>query len=154
MKKHLSDVCMKLSSHSSNVLKELSATTKIMGKSPNMEFLVGEMNNAVEDLQEALKSLPHLLPPTPTEATGKEQRPPPVSTTTVALIEVVPLVTVASLLIEIARRIEGVSGEVNKLAGFANFKPAAIDKPKQNQPTSKHPSDRQGNEVIKAPQEV
>lgn len=153
MKNYLSDVCLKLSAHSSKVLKELSSTIKTMRKSPDVDFLVSEMNNAVEDLQEALKSLPQILPPTPREAT-EEQRPPPFSTTTLPLMEVLPLATASSLLIEMARRIQGVANEVDELAGLVNFKPAAIDKPKQNQATSKHPSERQGNEAIKALQEV
>ncbi|XP_058084519.1 aluminum-activated malate transporter 10-like [Magnolia sinica] len=145
IKKHLSDACKRLSSHSCNVLKELATTTKTMRKSANINLLVGEMNAAVEDLQNALKSLPHqlvmLLPPS-TENEKKQ----PVPMANIPLMDILPLVTITSLLIEIATRIEGVVDEVDELAGLANFKPTDDQKPKQNQTI--------GQEAMEALQQV
>ncbi|XP_058085488.1 aluminum-activated malate transporter 10-like [Magnolia sinica] len=127
MKKHLSDACIKLSSQSSTVLKELATTTKRMRRSSNIEFLVGEMNGAVEDLRNALESLPYqlqLLLPPPSIETMEEEENPCISTINFPLTEVMPLVVITSLLIEIAGRIQGVVDAVNELAGLSSFKPA------------------------------
>ncbi|XP_058085640.1 aluminum-activated malate transporter 10-like [Magnolia sinica] len=126
MKKHISDACMKLSSQFSMVLKELATTTKSMRRSSNIEFLVSKMNCAVEDLRNALDSLPHQLPlplPPPSIEAMKEKNPC-IWTINMPLTEVMPLVVVTSLLIEIAGRIQGVVDAVNELAILANFKPA------------------------------
>ncbi|XP_058085586.1 aluminum-activated malate transporter 10-like [Magnolia sinica] len=132
MKKHLSEACIKLSLQSSMVLKELVTTTKSMSRSSNIEFLVGEMNGAVEDLRSSLKSLPDQVPPTllPPSIEAMEEETPCISTTKVPLTEVMPLVVLTSLLIEIAGRIQGVVDGVNELAALANFKPAVDAEPR------------------------
>ncbi|XP_058084520.1 aluminum-activated malate transporter 10-like [Magnolia sinica] len=132
MKKHLSEACIKLSFQSSMVLKELVTTTKSMSRSSNIEFLVGEMNGAVEDLRSSLKSLPDQVPPTllPPSIEAMEEETPCISTTKVPLTEVMPLVVLTSLLIEIAGRIQGVVDAVNELAAHANFKPAVDAEPR------------------------
>ncbi|KAF6153670.1 hypothetical protein GIB67_000903 [Kingdonia uniflora] len=148
VKNHLSEVCMRLSSHSSNVLKELAQMTKSMKKSTKIDFAIGEMNGAVLDLQDALKSLPTQLTPPPQTNTAV------LAPTAVPLIEVAPLVTVASLLIEIASRVEGVFASVDELSRLANFKAVNDKKPKQNQIISRPSVDNQGQETVKALQEV
>ncbi|KAF8379978.1 hypothetical protein HHK36_027445 [Tetracentron sinense] len=157
IKKHLRDVCITFSSYSSSVLKELAITTKTMRKSSKIDYLVGEMNSAVQDLQNALKSLPNLLisPQLPVlGATENEKRELTSTTTMIPLMEVIPLFTVATLLMEIAARIEGVVNAVDELADMAEFKPAADDKNKQNQPTNKITSDNKDQETMKALQKV
>ncbi|XP_065638100.1 aluminum-activated malate transporter 10 [Quercus suber] len=59
LKKHLSDVCMVLSTNSSKVLKELVITMKTLTKSSKIDLLIGEMNLAVQKLQDSLNSLPN-----------------------------------------------------------------------------------------------
>ncbi|ERN19303.1 hypothetical protein AMTR_s00069p00044130 [Amborella trichopoda] len=56
------------------------------------------------------------------------------------LIEVLPLVTMASLLIEIASRIETVVTAVEELAILADFKPCLDEKPQQKQAAVKTPT--------------
>ncbi|KAL6005646.1 hypothetical protein ACLOJK_006216 [Asimina triloba] len=145
IKNHLSDPCMRLSSHASAVLKELVITTKTMRKSSTIDSLLEEMNEAVEDLQNALRSLPQQLPP---PATAQVEKSGPISAETVIqLMEVLPIITAASLLIEVSARIGGVIDEVNELARIADFKPAKDDKPKSNVDKS---SEEQGQEAMKA----
>ncbi|KAJ4952270.1 hypothetical protein NE237_029102 [Protea cynaroides] len=141
IKKRLSNVCIMLSSFCSTVFKELAITTTTMTRSFEVEFSVGEMKDGVQELQNTLKSLPTLLtiPPSPSpspspsplpEAPKEEKKEPIATPTVVPLMEVVPLVTVASLLIDIVARIEGVVEAVNELADMADFK-SEDEKPKQ-----------------------
>uniref|UniRef100_A0A2N9ILS2 Aluminum-activated malate transporter n=1 Tax=Fagus sylvatica TaxID=28930 RepID=A0A2N9ILS2_FAGSY len=59
LKKHFSNACMILSSNSSEVLRELAYTMKTMTKSSKIDFLVEEINLAVLELQDSLKSVPN-----------------------------------------------------------------------------------------------
>ncbi|GLT56106.1 hypothetical protein SLA2020_291770 [Shorea laevis] len=132
----LSDVSMRLCSHTTSVLKELATTIKTMTKSSTIDILVAEMNFAVQELQNALNSLPsQFIPPelmtvegsadAKGECATKSGMPP--------LLEVLPLVTAVSLLIEIAARIGGVVDAVEELASLAEFKPARdYKKPQQD----------------------
>ncbi|KAK9279147.1 hypothetical protein L1049_012824 [Liquidambar formosana] len=159
LKKHLSKVCMKLSSTSSSVLKELAVTMKTLTKSSKIDILVGEMNFAVQEVQHAMKSLHHQLlqPPLPAVEASDDAKGERITKTTIApLMEVLPLATLVSMLMEISARIEGTVDLVDELAGLAEFKPpTANKKPKQNQPTDNHPpSDNQDHETMKALQKV
>lgn len=113
-----------------------------MKKSSNIGFLVGEMNSAVQEFQDHLKSLPTLSIPQSLQeadqnAENKNTEPTSTKAESVPLMDVVPLVTLASLLTEIASRIEGVVDAVEKLADLAEFKPMPDDKTEANQPTNK-----------------
>lgn len=140
MKKHLSNIAMKVSSDSSVVIKELARSMKTMKKSSTIDFLVGEMNNSVVELQEDLKSLPSLfIPQQQQEAESPENKNTEQSgsTKSVPLMEIIPLVTLASLLIEIVVRIEGMVSAVEELAELAEFKSTGDRKTKQNQTPNK-----------------
>ena len=50
---------MLLSTNSSEVLKELVITMKTLTKSSKIDLLIGEMNLAVQKLQDSLNSLPN-----------------------------------------------------------------------------------------------
>ncbi|BFG32048.1 hypothetical protein CerSpe_183220 [Prunus speciosa] len=145
-KKHISNIAIKVSSDSSMVIKELAKTMKTMKKSSTIDFLVGEMNNAVLELQEDLKSLPTLFIPQPLqEAECPENKSTEQdSKKAVPLMEIIPLVTLASLLIEIVSRIEGMVSAVEELAGLAEFKSVEDRKTNQNQTTNKVVPDHQG----------
>nr|POE76280.1 aluminum-activated malate transporter 10 [Quercus suber] len=132
IKKHLNNSSLKVSSNSSSVIRELAITIKTMKKSSNIHSLVGEMNSAVQELQNDLKSLPKLFnPPSMPEAdTPENKKIEPISRTMVKmpLMEIVPLLTLASLLIEIATRISGIVDAVEELENLAEFKHASNDK--------------------------
>ncbi|XP_042483918.1 aluminum-activated malate transporter 10-like [Macadamia integrifolia] len=167
VKKRLSDACIILSSYSSRVLKELAISTRTMRRSSIIDLLIGEMKDALQQLQISLRSLPSLItpppllllppPPPPTklpEGPEEEQEEikEPISTPTIVpLIEVAPLVTVASLLIEIVSRIEGVVKAVKELVKLLDFKPE-IEKPMQ--PINNPNSEYQDQQNMKAQQEV
>ncbi|XP_058223664.1 aluminum-activated malate transporter 10-like [Rhododendron vialii] len=144
LNKNLGDICMRLSSHCSQVLKELAATMKTMRKYSTTDVLVGEMNFAVQELQNALKSLPNQQ--LQIGATGEQ-------TTTefiVPLIDILPLATAIFLLIEIAARIKGIVDAVDELADLAEFKPEIDEQSKQSQSTS----DKTDDVTMKALQKV
>lgn len=122
IKRHLSDSCSRVGSNSSNVIKELALTIKSMKRSSQIDISIEEMNDAVQDLQENLKSLSCLLiEPKASEATVENENKEAILT--VPLVEVLPLVSFASLLIEITGRIEGLVKAVEELANLAEFKP-------------------------------
>lgn len=149
LKKNFSDVCMGLTSHCSKVLKELAVSMKTMTKSPNTDLSVGEMNFSAQELQNALKSLPSplLLPPLQkNEATGEAAT----KQSTLTLIDILPLATAISLLIEITTRIERIADEVDELATLAEFNPASDEKSQQKQSKT----DITDNETMKALQKV
>ncbi|KAG6521268.1 hypothetical protein ZIOFF_018379 [Zingiber officinale] len=133
--KHLRDACMKLNSDSSKVLKELSSSVKTTKKSPSVDLLVGEMKNSVEELQISLSSLAEAsTQPRPAESSELENENSSdvdecdVAVVLMPLTEAMAVVTMASLLIEISARIEGVVEAVAALAELACFKPIGDDK--------------------------
>ncbi|XP_059645383.1 aluminum-activated malate transporter 10-like [Cornus florida] len=142
IKKHLSGVCLRVGTNSSSVIKELAINIKSMRKSSTIDFAIDEMNSAVQELQNYLKSLPGILisPPPDSEAkTPENEKGESVlsTTTMIPLLEFIPVVTFASLLIEVVARIGGLVDEVEELGKLAEYKPAADEKPKQNQPNNK-----------------
>ncbi|MQM16231.1 hypothetical protein Taro_049185 [Colocasia esculenta] len=164
MKEHLSGPCEEVSSQVCRVLRELANSVKTMTKSGRMDFFLGEMNSAVEDLQSALRSLPYqpvasftsqASPPaaTPVEEAGKEKvQPISPKPSVVVILEALPLATVASLLIEISARMECVADVVDTLSEQAKFKPASDEKP-EKQGEATHPaSNPQGQEAVKGAQ--
>ncbi|KAJ6341605.1 hypothetical protein OIU78_009708 [Salix suchowensis] len=132
IKKHLSNICLKVSSSSSSVLKEVAKTIKTMKRSSSIEFLVEEMSSAVQDLQNEIKSLPKLL--SPPEVLHPESKETDDTTSTIHLLDVIPVVTLASLMIEISSRIQAIVETVEELAELAEFKGEVLEKEKQNQP--------------------
>ncbi|XP_010252735.1 PREDICTED: aluminum-activated malate transporter 10 [Nelumbo nucifera] len=155
IKKHLSNECLALSSISSSILRELAINIKSMRTSSTIHSSVEELNRAVEDIQSALKSLPNrLIPPhlPITKAPETEHRPS--ITSSIPLIEVLPLATVASLLIEIAARIQPLVNVVDKLANSAGFKPAESENSNQSQSTKEPTSECQNHEALKVLQQV
>ncbi|OAY64480.1 Aluminum-activated malate transporter 10 [Ananas comosus] len=124
IKKHLSDVCMRLSSQCSMVLKDMSSSIKAMRRSQGIDVLVADMNEAVQDLQSALKALPSQLiqgTASPQREAASDEKHSISVTATLPLMEALPLITVASLLIEISSRIEGAVNAVETLARLAKF---------------------------------
>ncbi|XP_022158799.1 aluminum-activated malate transporter 10 isoform X2 [Momordica charantia] len=114
-----------LSSCCSKVFKELSTVIKTMKKSNKIDFEVSDMNFAVQELQNTIKSLPMAVSlAEPNGANGEATIPP--------LMELLSLATLVSLLIETASRIEHVVNAVEKLADVAKFDFADDEKKKSN----------------------
>lgn len=97
-----------------------------MTKSSKMVLMIEEMNFLVQDLQNALKSLQNPSVST-TEVTaaasGSGTGEPNTKPHIIPLMEIVPLITAASLLIEIAARVEGIVEAITQLASQAEFEP-------------------------------
>ncbi|XP_023513501.1 aluminum-activated malate transporter 10 [Cucurbita pepo subsp. pepo] len=107
----LLEPCKALSTSSSKVLKELSIVIKTMKKSTKIDLEVSDMNIAVQELQAAIASFPS------TQTANEEHE----AATIPPLMELLPLATLVSLLIETASRIEHVVNAVETLANVANF---------------------------------
>ncbi|XP_065862879.1 aluminum-activated malate transporter 10 [Euphorbia lathyris] len=117
IKKKLCNICLNLSSSSSTVVKELSKSIRTMKKPSNIDFLAEEMNTAVEELQDALKSLSNLH-----NQSNETDENSATMNRLFPLLEVIPVVTFSSLMIEIAERIKNVVKEVEELGELADFK--------------------------------
>ncbi|CAK7348681.1 unnamed protein product [Dovyalis caffra] len=138
LKRHLSDVCITLSSHASRILKELAIAVKTMRKSSKIDFSIGEMQYAVQELQNALESLPSHPFAMPSSTSGGDAKTESIrKTATPSVMEILPLATLVSMLTETAARIEEIAEEVNELARLADFKPPASKKANQSQPSNK-----------------
>nr|GMC87001.1 aluminum-activated malate transporter 10 [Ipomoea batatas] len=127
----VSEECRRVCSTSAKVLRDLTKLMKSTTKSSIQDILVHDMNSAVEVLQLAFKTLPsQSLTTTQVEAHQKpspdhmkqETKSSSDDHDLVHLMEIAQLSTVASLVVEIAARIEGVVKEVNHLATLAGFR--------------------------------
>lgn len=119
LKEHFSTFCVKLSSNSSAVLRESVVVIRTMVKSPKIDLRLDEMFNAVEEIQSALKVLSNQTigatetkPQESSDGNGESDACPVV----IPFVAIVQLVTVSSLLIEIAARTENIVKTVNRLA--------------------------------------
>jgi len=92
------------------------------------------MRSTVQDLQNELNFLPKLL--SPPEVLHPESKGTEETTSTTHLLEVIPVVTFASLMIEISSRIQAIVETVEELAELAEFKGEVQEKDKQNQPNT------------------
>ncbi|KAH7692383.1 Aluminum-activated malate transporter protein [Dioscorea alata] len=121
VKKHLNEVCTKVSLEAAKVLKETANSIKSMTKSPCIDSMIEEMNISVEELHTALRTLPNK------KVTSSSQ-----GIETMSFIEALPIIPVTSLLIEISTRVEGVVDSVEELAELASFKTSEIEKHEQS----------------------
>ncbi|XP_050249471.1 aluminum-activated malate transporter 10-like [Quercus robur] len=152
LKKHLSDVCMLLSTNSSEVLKELVITMKTLTKSSKIDLLIGEMNLTVQKVQDSLNSLPNSFigPTVSTLQAPNDANKETISKTAIPpLMEVFPLASLVYLLIEIVARTEGIADAVDQLAGLAEFELAMEENSKQKKPNGNCTSDIQDHETMK-----
>ncbi|KAG6427223.1 hypothetical protein SASPL_111465 [Salvia splendens] len=118
LKQHFGNFCVRLSNASSGVMREVAVVMSSMKKPTRIDFMAEEMRNAVEELENALKSL---------------SKQPILAAEGVTLVEVAPLVTVSSLLIEIAARTEKLAGAVNGVAEKAEFEVETAEEAKKGQ---------------------
>lgn len=150
IKKLLSNTCLRVSSNSSSVVKELAKTIKTMKKSSTIDLLVEEMNAAVKKLKDDLKSL-SLSEAGISENKKTEKTSKPAAA--VPLMGMISMVSFASLQIEIASRIESIVEAVEELANLAGFE--LSEKNKQNQANIKvAPNEQNDEETVKTFQKV
>lgn len=141
----------------SEVLKELATTIKTRRRSSNIGFSVDKMIFAVEDFENALKSLPRdIVLQLSTVENSVDNRVEKLENPNQAtLLEVLPLGMLATLLMEIVARIEQVVQEVDKLADMAEFKIQKEKKLQDIQPTQNdNQTNNQGQETMKTVEEV
>ncbi|KAK4788299.1 hypothetical protein SAY86_019618 [Trapa natans] len=153
LKRQLQKPCMELCSRTSRLLKELAIMMKTMTRSSKLDFCLQEMNFAAQELQDALRSLPIKPEPMlrPAEDINHEKPETMAASHGPPLLEVLPLVTLVSLLIETAARIEDLIGGVVELSETAAFKAPKLEKkPNQNQ-ASKHHTIEIQYDTVKAP---
>lgn len=105
------------------MLKEMVNSVMTMTKSPCIDHLVGEMNIAVEELHSAMRTLSDSITRS--------------SAVSVSFVETLPLITIASLVIEVCTRVEAIVDSVEELASLAGFKPVAISNETQEQDAMK-----------------
>ncbi|CAH8389992.1 unnamed protein product [Eruca vesicaria subsp. sativa] len=121
VKKHFGEACMKLSLAASKILRELADMIKNTRKSSKMDYLVFDMNSAVQELQETLKTVP-IETNKPEEDVKSEEDNKGDSIMLMGLHEVLPVATLVLLLIENAARIQTTVEAVDELANLADFK--------------------------------
>ena len=124
VKRHLAGACAALSRHCAAVLREASGSVASMTRSARLALVMGDMNTTAQELRDELRCLAALLEDddfSDTEHDQNTEAPAP------PLIEVLPLFTAASLLLEICTRAEGVVSAVDNLATTAKFRKADDD---------------------------
>ncbi|XP_009776252.1 aluminum-activated malate transporter 10-like [Nicotiana sylvestris] len=138
LRKQLNNTCQQLSSSTSEILKELAMNMKTMRKSSRIDILIQEKNSAIQELETQLKQVSGLLI-VPKGAKNEKNEEKPVVTTgnVIPMVEIIPAATFASLVIEIAMRIEGVVDAVEELSKMAKFKIEDAEMIKQSKPDIK-----------------
>ncbi|KAJ8440626.1 hypothetical protein Cgig2_031043 [Carnegiea gigantea] len=134
LKNQIKENCTSLSSSSAEVLKELATAIKTRRRSFQIDFLVEKMNCTAEDLHDAIKSLPYqivLSPPT-VEGSAKRNAEKTEKSNKASVLEVLPLGTLVTLLIETAARVQEIVLAVDNLAKMAKFKTKKQKKSKEN----------------------
>ncbi|TKY47931.1 Aluminum-activated malate transporter 10 [Spatholobus suberectus] len=137
IKKPVCNISLKVGANSAGVIRELANTIRNMKKSSKVGILVAEMNSAAQELQDVLKSYPNLvIPPTSNNTQVTETEAPSSGELTtnieISLMDAIQVVTVASLLIEIVARVEGIVNTVEELSDLAEFQKVECTKTKQN----------------------
>ncbi|KAJ1403998.1 Aluminum-activated malate transporter [Sesbania bispinosa] len=127
IKNNMSSISMKVGLKTASVIRELATTIRNMTKSHKLDVLVVEMNDAAQELQNFLKHYPKGAQ-TEAAAHGDEVA----AKVEIPLMEIIQVVTVASLLIEIVVRVEEIVKAVEELSDLAEFQPAMCDKSKQH----------------------
>ncbi|CAL4884638.1 unnamed protein product [Urochloa decumbens] len=108
----LRDACATVAARAALVLREAKRCVETMTASTrSLEFAVADMNTAVHELQADMRSLATMTS----------------SSSSLLIMDAMPAFTAASLLVEIAGRVEAVVDAVDALATLANFKQQVED---------------------------
>jgi len=144
---------MKVGANSASVIRELATMMRNMTKSSKLDILVTEMNCAAQELRSLLSSYPNLVNAPSHNAKCSAQTEtttssdiPQAAKIEIPLMQIIQVITVASLLIEIVARVEGIVETVEELSDLANFQPEMCVKSKQHSPDNKISPDQQINE--------
>ncbi|MCD7456928.1 hypothetical protein HAX54_033579 [Datura stramonium] len=141
LKNQLTNSCQQVSSSTADILKELALNMKTMRKSSRMDMLIQEKNSAIQELETLMEQLSGLLIQPKGAKNEKDDQEKPVirtSTNVIPLVEIIPTATFASLVIEIATRIEGIADAVEELSKMAKFNLEDAEMIKQNKPVIKN----------------
>ncbi|KAK6646176.1 hypothetical protein PHAVU_L005901 [Phaseolus vulgaris] len=148
MKKNMRSISLKVGADCASVIREVANTMRKMRKSSKLDIRVTEMNSAAQELRSLLSCYPNLVH-NAKRSTQTETAPsdiPLPAKVEISLMQIVQVVTVASLLIEIVARVEGIVEAVEELSDLANFQPEMCVKSKQHSPDSKISPDQQNDE--------
>ncbi|KAF3790865.1 Aluminum-activated malate transporter 10 [Nymphaea thermarum] len=143
LRQQLKEPCLKVSSLSSMVLRQLSMDIDSMNRPSSNEPLIDSANDAAVELYTALKSLPQAHPNFHT-AHGDTVTGP-------ALMDLLPLANVASILIEVLGRIDVIVSSVEELsvrATFENHLPANATAKSEDLANVNSDYDKQGPHVV------
>ncbi|KAK7269027.1 hypothetical protein RIF29_21742 [Crotalaria pallida] len=132
IKKNMSSISLKVGAQCANVIRELAITMRNMTKSSKIDILVTEMNNDAQELRDLLKSYPNLINPSSSSHNAQETQTEVVANMEIPLMEIIQVVTIASLLIEIVARVKCIVKGVEELSDLAKFQPATCVKSKQH----------------------
>lgn len=143
IKKNMSSISMKVGANTASVVRELAITMRNMTRSNKLDILVEEMNGAAQDLRDFLK-YPNMVNPTTSHSANGEEVAANIK---IPLMDIIQVVTVASLLIEIVARVEDIVKAVEELSDLAQFQLAECEKPKQvHSPNNKISPDQEKDE--------
>lgn len=117
-----------------------------MTKSSKVDILVTEMNSAAQELRDLLKSYPNLVNPSSHNAQGTQTEG--AAKMEITVMEIIQVVTIASLLIEIVARVEVIVKAVEELSDLAKFQPAMCVKSKQHIVDNKISLNQQKDEEV------
>ncbi|XP_071741330.1 aluminum-activated malate transporter 10 [Rutidosis leptorrhynchoides] len=134
VKNHLKEVCMTLSLCSSNVLKELATSMRTMTKLTKSKIYIQEMKAAVRNFQKQFRELSkQAILLVEHEKNSRICEGEMVRNT--HMVEIFPMATMASLLIEIAERVQNILGEVAEVAAQSDFEIVNKERSKGNGPS-------------------
>ncbi|CAN4077498.1 unnamed protein product [Withania somnifera] len=124
LKNKLTNTCQQVSSSTTEILKELALSMKTMRKSSRMDMLIQEKNSAIQELETLMESGLIIIQLKEAKNEKDVQEKPVIRTSTnvIPLVEIIPTATFASLVIEIAMRIEEIVDAVDELSKLAKFK--------------------------------
>ncbi|KAI4303618.1 hypothetical protein MLD38_039226 [Melastoma candidum] len=114
--KQFSKLCLELISKTLAVLGDVTVVVKSMRKTSVLDALLTETDGAVKDLKDYLSDVSTLMVPSSSSASEGAQ-------TISDIMDVIPAMTFASLLIEMSTRTKAIAGAVQELSESANFRP-------------------------------
>ncbi|OIW13079.1 hypothetical protein TanjilG_24426 [Lupinus angustifolius] len=142
IKKNMSSISLKVGANCASLIKELAITMRNMKKSSKVDILIMEMNNSAQELQHLLKSYPNLV-------NAQDIETEVAAEIEISLVEIIQVVTIASLLIEIVARVKCIGRCVEELSDLAKFQPAICDKSKHHTVDNKiNPDPEKDEEAI------
>ncbi|OIV90691.1 hypothetical protein TanjilG_15077 [Lupinus angustifolius] len=142
IKKNMRSISLRVVTNCSSLIRELAITMRNMTKSSKVDILIMEMNNATQELSDLLKSYPNLIDPSESHNAQDTQKEV-AAKIEIPVMEIIQVVTLASLLIEIVARVKCIVKAVEELSDLAKFKAA---KSKQHAVENKISPDQEKDE--------